>query len=206
MIARTAFSGRRRWLPPLLVLVLLMLCWAGGFLWFVRHIGRPVPLAPPTRGIVALTGGAGRVEAALRLLVRQPESVLLISGIGGGTDLDTLAARADIDAEAVADRVTLGRTATSTRGNAAEARAWTTHHRLDAITIVTASFHMPRTLVEFERALPGVTLAAHASDSGGQRVPLRVLIGEYNKLLIAAVGLSGMLAEREQPRLGPAPG
>jgi uncharacterized SAM-binding protein YcdF (DUF218 family) len=206
MIARSARADRRRWLPPLLILVLLILLWSSGFAWFVRHVGRPIPPAPPTRGIVALTGGAGRVDAALRLLMAHPDSILLISGIGGGTDLDTLTTRAGIDLASVADRVTLGRTATSTRGNAAEARAWAAEHRIEAITIVTASFHMPRALVEFGRALPHVTLAAHASDTGRQRVSLRVLIGEYNKLLAAAVGLSGLLAEREQPRLGPAPG
>ena len=206
MTARSAWADRRRWLPPLLILVLLILVWTGGLVWFVRHVGRPLPSNPPTRGIVALTGGAGRVEAALRLLVDHSDSVLLISGIGGGTELDTLATRAGIDAAAVADRVTLGRTATSTRGNAAEARVWAAEHRIEAITIVTASFHMPRAWVEFGRALPGVTLAAHASDAGRHRVSLRVLIGEYNKLLVAAAGLSGLLADREQPRLGPAPG
>jgi len=206
MTVRSAFADRRRWRPPLLVLVVVMLAWTSGFVWFVRHVGRPMPPTQPTRGIVALTGGAGRVEAALRLLVEHPNSVLLISGIGGGTELDTLAARAGIDAASVADRVTLGRTATSTRGNAAEARAWAANHGIDAITIVTASFHMPRALVEFQRALRGVALATHAPDAGGRRVPLRVLIGEYNKLLVAAVGLSGLLADREPPRLGPAPG
>ena len=82
-----------------------------------RHppVRRPPP--PHTDGIVALTGGAGRVELALHLLADGQADRLLLSGIGGGTDLATLGRLAGIDTAPLADRITLGRYAASTRGN-----------------------------------------------------------------------------------------
>ena len=57
----------------------------------------PEPPPPHTDGIVALTGGAGRVELALHLLATGRADRLLLSGIGGGTDLATLGRLAGID-------------------------------------------------------------------------------------------------------------
>ena len=84
-------------MPPLLAVGVLALAWACGLVWFIHRVDQPFPQPPVTDGIVALTGGAGRVEAALRLLAEHPESRLLISGIGGAaTDLGMLAARAGV--------------------------------------------------------------------------------------------------------------
>lgn len=193
-------SMRRRLGPPLLGVSAILLVWSAGLGWFAFRIAQPWPPAPPTQGIVALTGGAGRVETALRLLVAQPDAILLITGIGGGTDLDTLAARAGLSAQPLTDRVTLGRSATSTRGNAAETLAWARTHRLRSVTVVTASFHMPRAMAELENALPDIALFAHVSDPAGPPVSARVLIGEYNKFLAAVSGLSALLSDRDATR------
>lgn len=195
-----ARSTRRRWIPPLLGAGAILLAWSGGLIWFAFHVARPWPPAPPTQGIVALTGGAGRVETALRLLVAQPDAILLISGIGGGTDLEILAARAGLPLEPLTGRVTLGRTATSTHGNAIETRAWVQANLLRSITVVTAPFHMPRAMAELERALPGIEVYPHVSNPAGSWVPMRVLIGEYNKYLVAVTGLSPLLPGRDPSR------
>lgn len=211
MMARTAGgwrlpSLRRRWVVPILALFLAFGVWAGGLAWFAFHISQPPPAMPAADGIVALTGGAGRVEAALRLAAEQPAAKLLISGIGGGTDLETLAQRAGVESGALAGRVTLGREAASTRGNALEARAWVMARGVRSLIVVTAAFHMPRALVELRRMLPDVTLFPYAPDIGGRRVSLRVLMVEYNKYLVALTGLSGLIPGRDQPRAGPTPG
>ena len=52
----------------LAVLLAAVLAWCGGFAWFVHAALRLTPAPPISDGIVALTGGAGRVEAALHLL------------------------------------------------------------------------------------------------------------------------------------------
>lgn len=204
-------NTRRWWWPPLLSLAMLLLAWAGGLAWFVHQISQPKPPPPETEGIVALTGGAGRVETALRLLAAHPRSRLLISGIGGATDLGMLATRAGVNPAPLAHQVTLGREALSTRGNAIETRAWVQAHGIHTLTVVTAPFHMPRALAELRGMLPDVVLFPYAvagigSDGPLREVSLRVLMGEYNKYLVAVAGLTGLVPGRDPPRSGPAPG
>jgi uncharacterized SAM-binding protein YcdF (DUF218 family) len=150
---------------------------------------------------VALTGGAERVEAALRLLAQDRAGTLLISGTGSGVDLAALAHRAGVDPVPLASRVTLGRTATSTRGNALETAAWVRNHMIRTLIVVTAFYHMPRALIELRRALPAVQLYAYPVLSpdgfGPERlVSLRLLGEEYTKYLLAAAGLSTWEHER----------
>ena len=71
-----------------------------------------------------LTGGAERVETALRLLAEGRGRVLLVSGVGRGAELAELARRAGRGPGPVAARVTLGPRRHYTRGNAAETAAW----------------------------------------------------------------------------------
>ena len=47
--------------------------------------------------------------------------------------------------------------------------------------LVTADYHMPRSLILFRRAMPDVTVTPHAVDT---EAPLGFLIREYNKYLI----------------------
>ena len=179
-------------------------CWVGGFLWFLSVTHRPAEAPPPhTDGIVALTGGAGRVALALHLLASGQADRLLLSGIGGGTDLGTLGRRAGIDTAPLADRITLGRHAASTRGNGVEAASWAEQNRIGSLIVVTAAYHMPRALVELRQALPDVHLFPFPVFPGGDRgatengPSLRLEAEEYTKYLLTASGLSAWLPHRE---------
>ena len=110
-------------------LLVALLVWVIGFAWFVQIAGRAGQVPPHSDGIVAFTGGADRVETALRLLAEQRGDKLLLSGIGGGAELAELAPRAGVDPLPLASRVTLGRSATTTRGNAQETAAWAQSER-----------------------------------------------------------------------------
>ncbi len=198
---------RRWWRIGALVMIGLIAAWGGGFIWFIRVTDRPAALPPTADGIVALTGGAARVETALHLLAEGRSGRLLISGIGGGTDLAALAHRAGLDPAPYAARVTLGRTAASTRGNAAETRDWVQTHGIRSLIVVTAYYHMPRALVELRRTLPDVTLYPFpvlVSANAGRPAPvsLRTLAEEYVKYLAVATGLSSWLPTRDLPRAG----
>jgi uncharacterized SAM-binding protein YcdF (DUF218 family) len=181
--------------------VALML--AAGFAWFVRQTDRPAHAPQHADGIVAFTGGPERVETALRLLAGGLADRLLLSGIGGGAELPELAHRAGVDPLPLATRVSIGRNATTTRGNAAETAAWARANDIHSLLVVTASYHMPRAITELERALPGAELyplpvvpqerADHAA------VPLRLVAEEYLKFLATTAGLSAVLPEREPP-------
>jgi uncharacterized SAM-binding protein YcdF (DUF218 family) len=174
-------------------------CWGGGFIRFIDVTRRPAEPPPHTDGIVALTGGAGRVELALHLLASGQANKLLVSGIGGGTDLATLGHLAGIDTARFRDRITLGRYAASTRGNGVETAAWAEQNRIASLIVVTAAYHMPRALAELRQALPNVDLypmPVHPGLAEG-RPGLKLQAEEYTKYLLTASGLSAWFPSRE---------
>lgn len=196
-------TGARRSLVA--VAAIVAVCWLGGFLLFL-NVTRHHPdasLPPHTDGIVALTGGAGRVELALRLLANGQADRLLLSGIGGGTDLGTLGRRAGIDTTLLSNRVTLGRYAASTRGNGVEAASWAEQNGIASLIVVTAAYHMPRALAELRQSLPGVRLFPFPVTPAGDRgtpekgPSLRQEAEEYSKYLLAVSGLTAWLPHRE---------
>jgi uncharacterized SAM-binding protein YcdF (DUF218 family) len=184
-------------------LLAALLVWVVGFAWFVQIAGRAGQVPPHSDGIVAFTGGADRVETALRLLAEQRGDKLLLSGIGGGAELAELAPRAGVDPTPLASRVTLGRSATTTRGNAQETAVWAKANEIHSLLVVTAAYHMPRALAELSRALPDVTLyplpVLPAERTGYPAVPLRLIAEEYVKYLATQVGLTAVIPPREAP-------
>ena len=205
MTARGFLPGRRWWMRVFVLLGLLMGGWGGGFLWFLHMTGRPATPILSADGIVVLTGGADRIESALRMLAEGHGKRLLISGIGGGADLAVLARHSGVDTTALAQRITLGRQATSTLGNAREAAAWVQSNKIESLIVVTASYHMPRAMTELRRALPGTVLIAepvtHQGNPGraeaGRGAPLRLLAEEYTKDLISLTGLTAWIPSRD---------
>ena len=126
---------------------------------------------------------------------------MAISGTGPGTERRTLGHLAGIDTARLADRVTLGRLAASTRGNAAEAAAWVRATSAGSLIVVTGYYHMPRTLEELAPLLRGVTLYPFPVGGDQQhRAATRLLFEEYTKYLLARAGLSGWFPTREPPR------
>lgn len=170
------------------------IAWAGGFAVFDRsaRMVRPAPLRAD--GIVVLTGGAERVDTGLRLLTEGRAPLLLVSGVGRGTDLAELSHRVPLSGEE-AGRVTLGRVATSTAGNAGETAAWARAWGVRSLIVVTAGYHMPRAMVELGRALPGVALYPVAVQPPALRrglefATVRMLANEYDKYIAVRLGLT----------------
>jgi len=184
-------------------LFVVVVAWDMGLVWFIQYATRPEPPVPEADGIVALTGGAERVETALRLLQAHRAQWLLLSGTGIGVDLAVLAHRAGVDPVPIAAQVTLGRQATTTRGNALETAAWAHDHDIHTLIVVTAYYHMPRALTELRRALPEVTLYPEPvlrpqAGGLGPVVTLRLTAGEYTKYLLAVVGVTTLLPGHDQ--------
>ena len=183
----------------------IVLAWGGGLAWFVWRAQREPQPSHTADGIVALTGGAERVATALRLLADGRGRLLLISGVGPAAELADFARLAKLDPDKLAAQVTLGRDAASTRGNAAETAAWAQANRLHSLLVVTATYHMPRALLELSRAAPDLDLFPVPVRPPGLRgTPdwpmLRLLIGEYSKWLAACAGLSGVAGLHEERR------
>lgn len=195
---------------PLLVAAGLAAALGAGFVWFAVQARQPAPPPPASDGIVVLTGGAGRVELALRLLAEGRAARLLVSGTGRGDLADLMAGAnlastlsAQVSARISPGQVTLGRGARSTRGNARETADWAAAHGLRSLIVVTSGYHMRRALWELRRTLPAqvalhpVPLVPHLP-SGQDQVPLRLLAAEYAKWLGAVAGLSAWVAREEE--------
>jgi len=181
-------SRRARIVPRLVwLLVVPALCWAAGFVWFARDASRAPAPPPHADGIVALTGGAERISTALTLLRAGRADRLLISGVNERAMLATLARGTGIDPLQLAGRVTLGREATDTPGNAAETAAWAKAKGVKSLIVVTAGYHMRRALTEIRRDLPDVALyPAPVVPQAG----VRLLAAEYTKWLVSYAGLT----------------
>lgn len=136
--------------------------WLGGLFTFVSQIAALKPPEDPAAdGIVVLTGGADRLNAAIELLQRGEAKRLLISGVHprtGPADLSGVTIGTESLFECCVD---LDREARNTRGNARSAAKWAREHNYHRLIIVTANYHTPRSLLEFRRELPGAVLIAY---------------------------------------------
>ena len=145
-------------------------------------------------GIVVLTGGQARIQAAAKLLSEQRAKRLLISGVNKSTNRADLLLLSGLPKETFSCCVDLGYQALNTAGNAHEARLWAEKHEFKRIIVVTSAYHMPRSLLELSRALPGAKLIPHAVMPKSLRVErwwlhrttVRVLFSEYLKFLPSA--------------------
>ncbi|MDD2705073.1 MAG: YdcF family protein [Acidocella sp.] len=180
---------------------LICFLWLAGFTVFltVAFTATPPNPLPPADGIVALTGGDGRVSEALGLLAAHEAPQLLISGAGRGTYLGDFTADDAAAATRYASAITLGHMAGTTHGNALEAASWANAHHMRSLIIVTADYHMPRAMQEMRRTLPGITLIPDPVRPPAMRkilsLPtLRMLAGEYTKYLTVRAGLGRIAA------------
>ncbi|MCB2101624.1 MAG: YdcF family protein [Rhodobacterales bacterium] len=135
--------------------------WGWGLFAFVAAL--PDRVAEPDRrtdAIVVLTGGSGRLEAALDLLAAGRADRLFVSGVYRGVDVRRLLETFARDPARWGDRVAIGN-AMNTTGNAVESAAWARQQGVTSLRLVTADYHMPRSLEEFRARMPGVELVAH---------------------------------------------
>lgn len=162
-----------------------------GFLVFVYSLERSEQ-KPETRadGIVALTGGAQRIGDAIDLLAQGYAKRLLISGVNERTSREEISRLNPGQRRLFDCCVDLDYRARNTIGNAIETRRWAEQNQFASIIVVTSNYHMPRTLVELNHALPNLQkisypVAATLDPHDWWRNPAtaRLLFSEYVKLL-----------------------
>jgi uncharacterized SAM-binding protein YcdF (DUF218 family) len=163
-----------------------------GFLNFVYAIERS-ERRPQTRtdGIVALTGGAQRISDAIDLLAQGYASRLLISGVNERTSRAEIARLNPGQRRLFDCCVDLDYRARNTIGNAIETRRWAERNGFRSLIVVTSNYHMPRTLVELDHALPDIAKVPYAVVSPAvdpdswwrDASTARVLLSEYAKFL-----------------------
>lgn len=149
-----------RWLRWLAIVSgAFLLLWLGGLARFVADIPlRSDPASQVADGIVVLTGGPARIAAGLALLKAKKGKRMLISGVHPGTSKAMIAALVKPSDGLIACCTDLGFTATDTRGNAVETAEWAAMEGYHSLYVVTATYHMPRALLEMQRHMPRVKL------------------------------------------------
>lgn len=175
------------------VLAMAVMLFAGGFLLFANTIDREVSTPQAAEGVVALTGGKDRIGQAFKVLASGQAKRMLITGVNPSTKASQLQRLVPRGAEFFPCCVDLGRAALDTRGNASETRAWVEKHGFTSLIVVTSSYHMPRTLIEFSGAMQDIHLIPHSVVSPRFRIGKwwppgsshRLLFYEYLKYLNA---------------------
>ena len=175
-------------------MLVAILVYCVGFLVFAMTLPRRAVSVGKADAIVTLTGGDSRLDAAVRLLEQGKAKRLLITGVHpsitkpeikqvahGGPRFDCC--------------VDLDFAAEDTRENAAEAAIWMRSNRFRSLILVTANYHMPRSLAEFSADMPNVKLIPYPVEPEGVdfskwwRNPhaVRLLHAEYAKYLASLV-------------------
>lgn len=202
--------GTRRIIAiPCIVLIL----WLSGLIWYAEDIPSQVSdRSTPTDAVIVLTGGSARLDVGFDLLARGHATKLFISGVAREVDAEDLI-RLHGQNENLRCCVVVGHTATDTAGNARETAQWMSDEGFSSLRLVTASYHMRRSLVEFHRAMPHVTMIPHPVFPQGFRAgdwwrwpgTLHLLISEYSKYLAVvtsqALGIRSILGDGT-PRAG----
>lgn len=182
---------RRAFLAGLLTVAAGAAFFAGGFAFFANHVAKlttPAELRPAD-GIVVLTGGQSRIDAAIGLLKDGMGKRLLISGVNPVARIDDLRLATGSDRTLFNCCVDIDRVALNTIGNAEESGKWASANTFGSIIVVTNNYHMPRSLLEMRRILPMADLQPYPvvntplRDGAWLAKPdaLRVLFTEYAK-------------------------
>ena len=143
--------------------------------------------------IVVLTGGEARIPEAVKLLAQGKGRRLLISGVNPVTTRDELVSLTPNSKRWFRCCIDVGQEARDTIGNAAETRAWVKKRDFKSLVVVTATYHMPRSLAELRRALPEVTFVPypvrprnlHLEEWWAYQGSLQLLATEYVKFVPA---------------------
>ncbi len=190
----------RRWLGNALLLILVVVIAGVGIVVgsFLRFSAEVVGLEPPrdiakADGIVVLTGGSLRIDRAVELLDDGVAGRLLISGVNPATTGQQIQRQTSAEPALFECCVDIGHDAIDTRGNAKEAALWVRENGYRDVIVVTANYHMPRSLLELQRVdnetrfIPYPVFPPGHDKVDWWRDPmvLNVLAAEYGKFIIA---------------------
>ena len=188
--------------------------WAAGLFKFAGLVpDRVADTTTRTDGIVVLTGGSRRLGEGLELLSRGLAEKLFVSGVYQGVDVRKLLQIVKRNPQELETRISIGN-ATNTVGNALETTAWMAARNYKSLRLVTAAYHMPRSLLEFRHAMAGIILVPHPVFPENVKQArwwawpgtTNLMIGEYNKYLFALARYwIGRLLEKTEIRTGLGP-
>jgi uncharacterized SAM-binding protein YcdF (DUF218 family) len=200
-----------RWLRRIAAAALAaVLIWLGGLVWFVASsLTARADASENTDAIVVLTGGKQRLEAGIELLSAGKAGKLFVSGVNQQVDRDELLRGFGRLPDRVTCCIVLGHAADNTLGNARETARWMREEGYRSLRLVTSWYHMRRSLLEFERAMPAVRVIAHPVFAHrvdperfwGWHGAILLVVDEYDKFLATWVRplVDALLPGRAKP-------
>lgn len=180
----------KRWVKASLISGFLV--FVLGFAWFVHGVQQEGQYdAVTTDALVVLTGGADRIEAGFDLLRKGYAKALFVSGVYENLDTKRFL-RARTQNMDLYPYVFVGLKAENTKQNAKETYAWLKSKNYRTFRLITAGYHMPRSLIEFQALMPkGYTIRPHnvvPRTINGKHIwsygVLRLLMKEYLKYIV----------------------
>jgi uncharacterized SAM-binding protein YcdF (DUF218 family) len=188
-----------------------------GFVLFASIVTRlPAQNNPHADGIVVLTGEGRRIAEGARLLSEGRAERMLISGVFRRTGKKALIEISGLSEDKFDCCVDVGYTALDTAGNANETRAWAVSRGYGSLIVVTASYHMPRSLAELSLALPATRLIPHPVVPNNfpptrwwlSASATRTLVSEYFKFLptVAHLTVARLLRSTQPSSVAEMPG
>jgi uncharacterized SAM-binding protein YcdF (DUF218 family) len=177
--------------------------WLAGFYLFVSgieelHAPSLTPDLEITDAIVVPTGGSERVTMGIELLESGRAKKLFISGVHKGLRLDEVLGAQPVPADLRTCCIALGHQAGSTIGNAEETQRWMNEQGYQSLRLVTANYHMPRSLMLFHAAMPDVKIIPHPVTPDSVKLyhwwihpgTIDLLATEYGKFIVANIRLT----------------
>lgn len=176
------------------LLVAIVFVWLAGFIWFAAGVPNQLDdPTTPTDAIVVLTGGSERLDTGLTLLRQKMGKKLFVSGVYRGIDVTELLRLSRQKPDELECCIVLGHAADNTVGNATETAAWMRAEGFESLRLVTANYHMQRSLAEFRHAMPGMLIIPHPVFPDTVKLnqwwrwpgTAHLIASEYNKYLAA---------------------
>ena len=174
-------------------LMLLALLWAAGFALFARYAsqfeGPTIPNGEVYDAALVLTGGAGRLQAAADMLKRNRVRHVFVSGVHRDVTASDLQVMLNLPETLATCCLFIDKRAKNTWQNAEEAMRWVTGMQARSVVLITADYHMPRSLYLFmseakERGAWPTEVLPYGVDTGASIANLFV---EYHKYLLSLV-------------------
>jgi uncharacterized SAM-binding protein YcdF (DUF218 family) len=144
--------------------------------------------------IVALTGDSDRIGDAVELLASKRGKRLLISGVNLSTSVERLSKITPHHRDFFTCCIDIDYAAKNTVENAIETRRWVEERGINSLIVVTSNYHMPRAMIELQRAMPYVKLIEHPIVSertstgdilSKAAISTKIIGIEYTKFLIS---------------------
>ena len=173
-----------------------------GFIWWLillfntlpkKYYSTKFPDTPDNVGIIVLTGGKMRIEKGIEILQKGYATKMFISGVFMPSEIQVKLNYEKNKKDLLECCIFFGEEARNTIENAVEVRNWLIKNKeIDKIILVTSYYHLPRSILIFEKKLRNITiLAKPAVDEVNvldePTFHLRLIVSEYFKVIYSLI-------------------